>query len=515
MKENRRKEPPLPMPWELAGTEKTAPVLLALSGGADSRFLLDRLAKGAARDGFPLLLAHVHHGIRGETADRDRDFCRSLAARYGLPIEIMEADVPALAKASGRGIEEEARATRYAFFARLMRERSIPLLATAHQADDLLETMLFRLARGTGAGGLAGIPPVRRIAEGWLVRPLLEWTAAEIRAACRREGLDYVEDETNADSAYARNRIRHEAVPALASIYPAPQKQAVRLAERLRIDEDYFSRETDRFLEERSPAGPDCAALLALHPAVRSRVLAKWIAEKTGTAANAATLARAENLLAGPNGRRVSVSGTAALVKRAGRLSVVPKAPAPADFRVPLCEGKTLLPSGITVVVRVGGETTRAYDPASETTLCFAPDPAMLDRGLFWRGRAAGDLVFVRGHHRRLRRLLWGLQNDGLALGPAGGADDLGMGPLAGDINRNIRLGCRLHDGMDAGHEGTGGVHGADAALFARRHDCLGERVLAALLKRTCDPEEPVFRRVHIFLAASACQVFRGTLLSL
>ena len=167
------------MPWELADVSPQTPVLLALSGGADSRFLLHVLSKGAERDGFPILLAHVHHGIRGETADRDCEFCLSLAARYGLPIEVLRADVPTLAREHGRGLEEEARAVRYEFFGRLMRERGIHLLATAHQADDLLETMLFRMARGTGGGGLCAIPRVRKFGEGWLTRPLLELTAAE------------------------------------------------------------------------------------------------------------------------------------------------------------------------------------------------------------------------------------------------------------------------------------------------------------------------------------------------
>ena len=149
------------MPWELAKTDPKTPVLLGLSGGADSRYLLHVLAQGAKRDGFPVYLAHVHHGIRGETADRDCAFCRELAKAYGFPIEVLYADVPAQAKEHGRGLEEEARRVRYDFFSRLMKQKGIPLLVTAHQADDLLETMLFRFARGTGGGGLCGMTAVR------------------------------------------------------------------------------------------------------------------------------------------------------------------------------------------------------------------------------------------------------------------------------------------------------------------------------------------------------------------
>lgn len=394
----------IPMPWELAGCDPKTPVLLALSGGADSRFLLDRLAKGAVRDGFPLLLAHVHHGIRGETADRDRDFCRALAGAYGLPIEILQVDVPALAKASGRGLEEEARTARYAFFGSLMRERKIPLLATAHQADDLLETMLFRIARGTGGGGLCAIQSARKIPEGWIVRPLLELTAAEIRRACRREGLDFVEDETNADSTYARNRIRKEAIPALEALYPAPQKQAVRLAERLGNDEDYFRTVVDRFFGEHPGPELSCPVLQELHPAIRSRVLARWLAGNAEVTADAAMIARMEDLIAGANGRSVPVNRKTSVVRRKNTLRVAEKSAPAAAYRVPLREGETALPGGVTVRVGIG-QPTNVYNLSTENVLNFSATPAMMEQNLFWRGREPGDVILRGGHHRRLRRL--------------------------------------------------------------------------------------------------------------
>jgi len=109
-------------PWQQAGVDRESPVLLGLSGGADSRVLLHLLASASLRDGFPLLLAHVNHGIRGEEAIRDREFCKALAAEYGLELVILDADVPALAKENRRSLEEEARAVRYDFFARVMED---------------------------------------------------------------------------------------------------------------------------------------------------------------------------------------------------------------------------------------------------------------------------------------------------------------------------------------------------------------------------------------------------------
>ena len=106
-------------PWQIADCAKETPVLLALSGGADSRFLLHVLAQYAKRDGFSLTLAHVNHGIRGEAAVRDREFCIALADEYGLEIEVLNADVPSLAKERRRGLEETAREIRYRFFEEL------------------------------------------------------------------------------------------------------------------------------------------------------------------------------------------------------------------------------------------------------------------------------------------------------------------------------------------------------------------------------------------------------------
>lgn len=393
------------MPWELAETAPQTPVLLALSGGADSRFLLHVLKKGAERDGFPILLAHVHHGIRGETADRDCEFCLSLAARYGLPIEVLRVDVPSLAREHGRGLEEEARAVRYEFFARLMRERGIPLLATAHQADDLLETMLFRMARGTGGGGLCAIPRVRNFGEGWLVRPLLDLTAAEIRAACRERELDFIEDETNSDRTYARNRIRGEVIPVLESLFPAPQRQAVRLSERLRADEDYFCGVADEFFSSHSERDLSCADLAALHPAVRSRVLARWLSAVGGVTADATLLARLDDLLDGANGRRVSLSRERFVSRCRDRLSVQTRAVEPNGYRVPLAVGDVTLPSGVTVSVSLGGKSTNVYNLSTENLLKFGAKPDMIENGWYWRERREGDAVLRGGHHRRLRRL--------------------------------------------------------------------------------------------------------------
>ena len=167
-------------PHTLAALPPTSGVLLALSGGADSRVLLHLLAADAKKHGYPLHVCHVHHGIRAVEADRDEQRCRDLAAVYGCPVHVLHADVPALAKQSGESTEMVGRRVRYDHFATLMREHGLPLLATAHHADDHAETLLMRLLVGTSTTGLGGISPIQPFANGDLVRPLLHATRAEI-----------------------------------------------------------------------------------------------------------------------------------------------------------------------------------------------------------------------------------------------------------------------------------------------------------------------------------------------
>lgn len=401
-----KKDVAIPMPWQLAGVNPQTPVLLALSGGADSRFLLDRLAKGSRRDGFPLLLAHVHHGIRGESADRDAQFCRALAEQYDLPIELLSVNVPALAKQHGRGIEEEAREVRYRFFEKLMRGQEIPLLATAHQADDLLETMLFRIARGTGTAGLCSISPVRPFANGFLTRPLLCFTAAEIRTVCKKEKLEFVEDETNANPAYARNLIRAQVIPALEKLYPQPQKQAVKLAARLRQDEDCLNGQVEAIWQEEFQNQLPCALLSRLHPAIRMRVLTRFLAEH-GITADSAMLERMSNLATGRNGRRFSLSRSFLVAKRKENLVIEQKTTDVCAYHIRLTAGENRLPGNITIFVGQGKKQkpTPKNAAGTEWDLQLPNLEKALFKGYFWRTRSEGDVLLRGGHHKKLRRL--------------------------------------------------------------------------------------------------------------
>ena len=148
-------------------------LLVAFSGGADSTLLLTLLSEYQT---ISIAAAHLNHGIRGAEGDRDEAFCRTFCSERNIPFYASRADIPSLAAAHGCGIEETAREVRYAYFESLQREYGLDTIATAHHADDNLETVVMHLVRGTGLDGLCGIPPVR----GNIIRPLLCCTRNQI-----------------------------------------------------------------------------------------------------------------------------------------------------------------------------------------------------------------------------------------------------------------------------------------------------------------------------------------------
>lgn len=191
-------------------------LLVAVSGGADSTALLVGLASVAREFGLSLSAAHLHHGLRGAEADGDLEFVRGLCERLGVPLEAgrLETEPPI----SGRMTSEARLRTQRQFFLWGVAHRlGAAKIATAHTADDQLETVLMRLARGTGLRGLGGMAPA-----GSTLKPLLEATRYEIELDLRAAGIEWREDSSNASRAYLRNRLRHDVVPALLAAIAGP-----------------------------------------------------------------------------------------------------------------------------------------------------------------------------------------------------------------------------------------------------------------------------------------------------
>ena len=210
-------------------------VLVAVSGGRDSVCLLHYLARLGTARGFSVAAAHLDHGQR-PTAARDVAFVQSLCRTLDVPCHVGRADVPALARELGVGVEEAGRRARYEFLERTADEIGAARIATAHHAGDQAETVLLHLLRGAGTRGLRGIPPVR----GRIVRPLLQTTRAEIEAYLEKNHLGHVEDETNADTTLRRNFLRLELMPQIERFQPGTAANLCRAAELLRAEDDYL-----------------------------------------------------------------------------------------------------------------------------------------------------------------------------------------------------------------------------------------------------------------------------------
>ena len=210
---------------------------IAVSGGADSVFLLHALRELAPRWNLRLSVIHIEHGIRGEASIADAEFVAQLAAGFNLPFHLHHAYVPAIAG----NLEEAARHVRQAFYTELIASRAVDLVATGHTRSDQAETVLYRILRGSGLTGLSGILPVTH--EG-LVRPLLELDRSEIEAWLRDHAIAWREDQTNQDRTYARNRLRHEILPLLrASFNPQLDDALSNLATLARDEESYWQSE--------------------------------------------------------------------------------------------------------------------------------------------------------------------------------------------------------------------------------------------------------------------------------
>jgi tRNA(Ile)-lysidine synthase len=305
---------------------------VALSGGADSVALLRALAARRQELGLVLHAAHLHHGLRGEEADGDLEFCRALAAKLEIPFHEAHVDTAAEARADAKSgkpvetIEEAARRLRYSWFRTLMSKSLLHAVATAHTLDDQAETVLAKFLRGAWTEGLAGISPKLESPGGCIVRPLLHTTRQEIESYLRGLGQDWREDSTNRHLSFTRNRIRHELLPLLEGWNPRLREHLAQMAELAHDEEAYWQAELARLAPqlilpgrpargggraagEGSGAGLaiEVARLAALAPALERR-LVRHAAEQLGAALDfAATEAVRSLALNGRAGQRLAL----------------------------------------------------------------------------------------------------------------------------------------------------------------------------------------------------------------
>ncbi len=224
-------------------------VVVGLSGGPDSVFLLYALHTLQARMGFALRAVHVHHGIRGAEADRDETFSETLCAKLDIPFQAVHVAAPAYAAQHGLSLEEAARILRYEALEAARQQLGQTLaagtaatsapaawVAVAHHLDDQAETVLHHLVRGAGLRGLAGMGNRRN----HVIRPLLSIKREDILKWLKEHDISYVTDSTNADPHYTRNRIRSTVLPELREINPEASAHIAHSAALLREADAYF-----------------------------------------------------------------------------------------------------------------------------------------------------------------------------------------------------------------------------------------------------------------------------------
>lgn len=231
---------------ELLGLESVRGkhLLVALSGGADSTALLALLCANSATYNLRITAAHLNHMIRGAEADADEMFCRTLCARLGINLIRHRINIPQEASERGIGLETCARDARYRFLRAAMTQCGADLIATAHHANDQVETILMHLFRGTGPEGITGM----RVFSGDLYRPLLELQRDQLRDYLRKHGIPWREDSTNSVADNPRNKLRLNVIPEIESIYPGAHSAILRFARTMCIENDTLTELTDEYL---------------------------------------------------------------------------------------------------------------------------------------------------------------------------------------------------------------------------------------------------------------------------
>ena len=256
-------------------------VLVGLSGGADSVFLLCFLVEYKKRNekAFPILAVHVNHGIRGEEADYDEKFSLELCRALGVEFESRYVDVPAIKQNLGIGIEEAARNARYSIFDDIIKGRNdISTIAIAHNATDNAETVIMNILRGSGLSGVCGIKPVRDN----IIRPIISISKNEIVSALEENHIPYVTDSTNLSSDYTRNYVRNEIMPLFYRLCDSPESSFTRLTENLRVDLDYLLQRANSFIDSECSDKILSAKISELHPSIQSKVISILVHKHTG-----------------------------------------------------------------------------------------------------------------------------------------------------------------------------------------------------------------------------------------
>ena len=285
---------------------------MAYSGGADSTALLYAVA---AEWSGQVTAIHVHHGLQA-LADDFVHHCEAICTAIGVPLQVVKVDAK---NASGESPEDAARKARYAALAEKALVLGIPTIALAQHADDQVETLLLALSRGAGVAGLAGMPAQFERFGVRFVRPLLGLGAQEIRDELNAGGIAYINDPTNSDLAYTRNKIRHHLLPALAEVFPQYRETFARSARNMALAQEILAQAA---IESIAVTGspPNIAALQGLPRASQGNLLRHWLKADFGMTGSEAQMTELLDQIADctNRGKGIRIKVASGFVERRG-----------------------------------------------------------------------------------------------------------------------------------------------------------------------------------------------------
>ncbi len=393
-------------------------IIAAVSGGADSVCLLHLLVRLREEYFLRLRAVHVHHGLRGQEADRDAAFTEQLCRTFSVPCTVLFADVKGYAKEHSVSEEEAGRILRY----RLLEQEAIAWemeqekeldgkpenkaeggavkLATAHHGDDSAETILYNLCRGSGLAGLGGIRPVRDR----IIRPLLGVSRQEILTYLKEQSLTYCEDSTNQSNDYTRNRMRHIILPAMeAEINPKAGRHICQAGEKIRQAHEFLSNTAKNWIDSHMEGDkglvPD--SLLQEQEIVQSYVLGEVLADTVGSRKDLSSshVGMLSDLLEGAVGRKADLPGGICAVREYEGVRIEQKSKVLQEgSQEDNSKQNSLCPSLEMTVFSGQGKENQEF-PKNQYTKWFDYDK--IKNRLSVRTRRTGDYITLKGGGRK------------------------------------------------------------------------------------------------------------------
>ncbi|MBR4139489.1 MAG: tRNA lysidine(34) synthetase TilS [Lachnospiraceae bacterium] len=371
-------------------------IVLGLSGGMDSVCLFHLL-----KDlGYSLAAVHVHHGIRGEEADRDEAFAKNLCEKYEVPFYGFRYDVPKISKEQHLSEEEAGRMVRRKAFFQVQQQCGAKWIALAHHGNDRAETFLFNLSRGTGIKGLCSMKPV----QGSIIRPLLWTTRDEIENYIEKNQYAYVEDGTNGSDQYTRNRIRHEILPGLEQINEKALEHICGAAEKLSAVSAYLDREADKLCTLSAVMCQDEVRILKTafckgDEVLQIPVLQKCVEYLCGSLENITEehLKKLIELFEMQSGKEIHLPYGMVAVRTYEGIRLFYRKEQPTEFPVEIAGEGIYRFGGKTFQISIEDWDDRKNFPINSYTKCFDYDK--IGANVFLRTRETGDYLEVNADH--------------------------------------------------------------------------------------------------------------------